>query len=246
MKSDNPAFKIDTFDTMAHSRGYSRTDSMTVSGTINKTSFLLLLAFATATYTWRQAMTGVMPGGLMTVGIVGGLICAIAIAFKKEWSPVLAPAYALLEGLALGGISGIMALQYSGIVYQAVGLTFGTLAVMLLAYKSGLIRATEGFKAAVISATGAICLFYLVTMVVGLFGVTIPYIHEGGVLGIGLSLLVTGVAAMNLILDFDFIESYEGKLPAYMEWYGAFGLMVTLVWLYIEFLKLLAKLNRRD
>ena len=180
-------------------------------------------------------------------GAIGGFILAMVTVFKKTWSPVTAPLYALVEGFFLGAISAVFELKYPGIVFQAVVLTFGTLGALLAAYRSGLIRATENFKLGVVAATGGIALVYLVSMGLRLFGKDIPLIHESGLVGIGFSLFVVEIAALNLVLDFDFIESgVEAGAPKYMEWYGAFGLMVTLVWLYIEFLRLLAKLQSRD
>lgn len=171
---------------------------------------------------------------------------ALVTVFKKTWSPVTAPVYALLEGLFIGGFSAMLELQFPGIAMQAAGLTFGTLFCLLLAYKFGMIRVSENFKLGVFAATGGIMLVYLVSMVLGFFGTTIPYIHGSGAIGIGFSLLVVGIAAMNLVLDFDFIETgVQRGAPKYMEWYGAFGLMVTLIWLYIEMLRLLAKLRSR-
>jgi uncharacterized YccA/Bax inhibitor family protein len=159
---------------------------------------------------------------------------------------VTAPIYAVLEGLFLGGISAIFEMSYPGIVIQAVALTFGTLFCLLAAYKSRLIKVTENFKLGIVAATGAICLIYLVSIIMGFFGASIPMIHSSGPLGIGFSLFVVTIAALNLVLDFDFIErGSEMGAPKYMEWYGAFGLVVTLVWLYIEILRLLSKLRRR-
>ncbi len=249
MRTANPTLNDSTFT------GFGRTaaagDSMTIRGTVNKTGFLLLLLLLAAAWTWRLYYTPEGQQALipwMLGGVIGGLIAAVILAFKKAWAPVLAPVYALLEGLALGGISSIFEGRYPGIVIQAVGLTFGTLFGLLMAYKSGLIRATENFKLGVVAATGGIAVFYLVTMVLGFFGIRIPYIHESGLLGIGFSLFVVVVAALNLVLDFDFIEQGAAQgAPRYMEWYGAFGLMVTLVWLYLEILRLLAKtMSRRD
>jgi uncharacterized YccA/Bax inhibitor family protein len=188
----------------------------------------------------------VAPGAMLYLigGAIGGFVLALVTAFKKEWSPVTAPLYALVEGFFLGSISAIYNAQFEGIVLQAVMLTFGTLFALLFAYRTGLIKATENFKLGVAAATGGIFLIYLATIVLGLFGIKIPYIHESGIIGIGFSLFVIVIAALNLVLDFDFIESgVEAGAPKYMEWYGAFGLMVTLVWLYIEFLRLLAKLR---
>ena len=178
--------------------------------------------------------------------LVGGLIAALVTVFKPTAAPITTPLYAAFEGLLLGGLSLVFEARYPGIVINAVGLTFGTLAVLLLAYSSGLIRPSENFKLGVVAATGAVALLYLVSMVLGFFGKTVPFIHDSGPIGIGFSLFVVGLAALNLVLDFDFIErGAAAGAPKYMEWFGAFGLLVTLVWLYIEILRLLAKLQDR-
>jgi uncharacterized YccA/Bax inhibitor family protein len=172
---------------------------------------------------------------------------ALVTIFKKTWSSITAPIYALLEGLALGGISAFFELRYPGIAFQAVGLTFGTLFVMLLAYKTGVIRATQGFKIGVIAATGGIAVFYLISMVLrAFFHFDVPVLYSSSPWGIAFSLFVVVIAALNLVLDFDMIETgVNGGAPKYMEWYGAFGLMVTLIWLYLEILRLLSKARRR-
>jgi uncharacterized YccA/Bax inhibitor family protein len=249
MRTANPALNDATFQGLPRAAAGR---SMTIQGTVNKSIFLLLLLLLSASWTWRQFYaSGGNPAAVgmwLMVGAVGGLIVALVTVFKKVWSPVTAPFYALLEGLVLGGVSSIFEAQYPGIVVQAVGLTFGTLFCLLLAYKSRLIRVTERFKLGVVAATGGIALFYFVTMILGFFGIHIPYIYQGGAIGIGFSVFVVVVAALNLVLDFDFIENGASQgAPAYMEWYGAFGLMVTLVWLYLEILRLLSKLrSRRD
>ena len=180
-------------------------------------------------------------------GGIGGLILALVTVFKREWSGFTAPAYAVCEGLVLGGISAIFELKFPGIVMQAVALTFGTLFCLLMAYKTGLIRVTEKFRLGVFVATAAIALVYLVSFVLGFFNLQVPFMVGSGLVSIGFSLFVVGIASLNLVLDFDFIEhGAEAGAPKYMEWYGAFGLMVTLVWLYIEILQLLAKLRGRD
>jgi uncharacterized YccA/Bax inhibitor family protein len=180
------------------------------------------------------------------VGLVGGFIVALVTIFKKNWAAFTAPLYALFEGLMLGALSATLEARYPGIAIQAVGLTFGTLLAMLIAYSSGLIKPTQKFKTGVIAATGGIALLYLATMGLGFFGVHIPYIYGNGLVGIGFSLFVVVIAALNLVLDFDLIQSgVASGAPKYMEWYCAFGLLVTLVWLYIEMLRLLSKLNRR-
>lgn len=246
MRTANPALNSKTF---GDAYGAARGDRMTIGGTVNKTGILLIVLLIPATWMWGQvygAWQSPAAGGLMILGLVGGLVFALATVFKKTWSPVTAPLYAACEGLVLGGISAQMENQFKGIVVQAVALTAGTLLCLLLAYRSGLIRATENFKLGVVAATGAVAMIYLATFVLGFFGVAVPYIHENGTIGILFSLVVVAIAALNLVLDFDFIEhGAAGGAPKYMEWYAAFGLMVTLVWLYLEILRLLAKLNSR-
>jgi uncharacterized YccA/Bax inhibitor family protein len=191
---------------------------------------------------YRRAVTA--EGAMTVMGTVHRT--AIVTVFKKEWAPITSPIYAVLEGFVLGGISSIFEASYPGIVIQAVGLTFGTLFALLIAYRSGLIKATENFKLGVVAATGGIFLVYMISFVLSFFGTTIPFIHESGTIGILFSLFVVVVAALNLVLDFDFIErGAESGAPKYMEWYAAFGLLVTLVWLYIEILRLLSKLRSR-
>ncbi|MEL1264966.1 Bax inhibitor-1/YccA family protein [Pseudoxanthomonas putridarboris] len=253
IRSGNPALKESTFLDLGSGTVVSRdADAMTLNGTVNKTGILLLLAVLTAAFAWSQTLTPtgeVAPGASLYLwgGLIGGFILAMITVFKKTWAPVTAPLYALVEGFFLGSISAIYSHLYQGIVMQAVMLTFGTLFALLLAYRSGLIKATENFKLGVVAATGGIALVYLATIVLGFFNINIPLIHESGLIGIGFSLFVIVIAALNLVLDFDFIETgVEQGAPKYMEWYGGFGLMVTLVWLYIEFLRLLAKLQSRD
>lgn len=253
MRSANPALKESTFLDLGSGTVVSRHgDTMTINGTVNKTGFLLLLTVLTAAFAWSQAVGAdgqPAPGfGIYAWGgAIGGFVIAMVTIFKKTWAPVTAPLYALVEGFFLGAISALFNAYYEGIVMQAVLLTFGTLFAMLFAYRSGLVRATENFKLGVVAATGGIALVYLATIVLGFFGIQIPMIHESGIVGIGFSLFVVVIAALNLVLDFDFIETgAEQGAPKYMEWYGAFGLMVTLVWLYVEFLRLLAKLQGRD
>ncbi len=222
-------------------------EAMTLQGTVNKTGFLLLCAVATAAWTWGMSHSDQPEAAMpwMYGGLFGGFIVALITTFKKTWSPITAPIYALLEGLALGGISAYFERRYPGIAVQAVGLTFGTLFVMLLAYKTGVIRATQGLKMGVIAATGGIAVLYLVEWVLGgFFHIQVPAINGGGIIGIGFSIFVVVIAALNLVLDFDMIESsVAAGAPKYMEWYGAFGMMVTLVWLYLEILRLLSKMR---
>lgn len=251
MRSGNPALNANTFLDASSGRVVGAGDSaMTINGTVNKTAFLLILVLVTAMYTWSlytgpESMPAIMP--LILVGAIGGFIVTLVTIFKKTWAPATAPIYALLEGLFVGGISVMFEAKFPGIVMQAVGLTFGTLAALLMAYRSGLIRATENFKLGVVAATGGIALLYLANIVMGFFGHSIGFIHDNGLLGIGFSAVVVVVAALNLVLDFDFIEAgAEAGAPKYMEWFGAFGLVVTLVWLYIEILRLLSKLQSRN
>lgn len=225
-------------------------ERMTLQGTVNKTGILLLCAMASAAWTWHLFMQSrsaadVMP--YLWIGIIGGFVCAMVTVFKKEWSPVTAPLYSLLEGLALGAISSVLEIRFPGIAIQSVSLTFGTLLVLLLAYRSGLIPVTQNFRLGIVAATGAIMLFYLLEFVLGFFGIHFSSINGSGPIGIGFSLIIVGIAALNLVLDFDFIENGARMgAPKYMEWYGAFGLMVTLVWLYLEILRLLTKIRGRD
>jgi uncharacterized YccA/Bax inhibitor family protein len=248
MRTANPALNGNTFGRPAYASAAS-SGRMTINGTVNKTGVLLVILLIPATWIWGQvygAWQSPAAGPLMMGGLIGGLVFALVTIFKKEWSPVTAPLYAACEGLVLGGISALMEMKFPGIVIQAVALTAGTLLCLLLAYRSGLIRATENFKLGIVAATGAIAMIYLTSFILGFFGVRIPFIHENGLIGIGFSLVVVVIAALNLVLDFDFIEQgAEHGAPKYMEWYAAFGLMVTLVWLYLEILRLLAKLNSR-
>jgi len=242
MRTSNPALNSNTFNT-----GHAFGEDMTLSGAVNKTGILLICVVATAAWSWSRfvsAPESVLP--LLAMGAIGGFVIALVTVFKKEWSPVTAPLYALLEGLALGSISALYEARFHGIVLQAVGLTFGTLFALLMAYRSGLIRATENFKLGVVAATGGIMLLYLVEFVLGFFGIHFAAINGSGAIGIGFSVLVVIIAALNLVLDFDFIENgVRAGAPKYMEWYAAFGLMVTLIWLYLEILRLLAKSRRR-
>ena len=248
MRSSNPALPDNTFSKLRYLS--DRSDAMTVQGTVIKTVLLLLVAMLSAGWTWMKFyQSGGNPASISTwiwVGVIGGLIMAMVTVFKKEWAAVTAPTYALLEGFFLGGISAALEASYPGIVIQAAGLTFGTLFAMLIAYQSGLIKATEKFKLGVVAATGGIALVYLATIVLNLFGVQTSFMYSSSWLSIGISLFVVVVAALNFIIDFDFIEQgARQNVPKYMEWYGAFALMVTLVWLYIEFLRLLSKLRER-
>jgi len=242
MRTANPALNENTFEGL-RVRGDA---AMTINGTVTKSAILLALLVGAAGYTWDLLKTGGNVGPWVLGGALGGFVVAMVTVFKKEWAPVTAPLYALLEGLFLGAVSAIFAARFEGIVFQAVTLTFGVFFSLLIAYQTRLIKATENFKLGVFAATGGIFLIYLVGLVMSFFGTRIPYIHESGWIGIGFSLFVVVIAALNLVLDFDFIEQgAERRAPKYMEWYAAFGLLVTLVWLYIEILRLLSKLRNR-
>lgn len=246
MRSSNPALNSKTFEGLTTARS---SETMTIDGTVNKTALLLLFVVAPAFYVWRIFFQSGNPAAVMPYvlgGAIGGLIVAIVTAFKKEWSPVTAPIYAVLEGLFLGGISATFEARWPGIVVQAVALTFGTLFCLLMAYKSRIIKVTENFRLGIFAATGAIAVFYLVTMVLSFFKIQVPFVFGSGPVGIIFSLVVVVIAALNLVLDFDFIEKgAEHGAPKYMEWYGAFALMVTLIWLYLEILRLLSKVRDR-
>ena len=245
MRSANPALKESVFKGLDSLAGDPKV--MTLQGAVNKTGFLLLVLIATATFTWQFVMAGGAYQPFLVVGVIGGLIFALVTIFKKTWAPVTSVIYAAFEGLVLGGISALAESMYPGIAFQAVALTFGTLGCLLAAYTTRLIKPTENFKLGIVAATGGIAMLYLASFALRLFGIHFPYIHESGLIGIGFSMFVVVIAALNLVLDFDFIETGAAeKAPKYMEWYAAFGLMMTLIWLYIEILHLLMKLQRRD
>ena len=243
MRSGNPALNQKTFEGLVN----HSSEVMTINGTVNKTAMMLAIVVITALYTWSQAQSldGMASALPLTIGGgIGGFIVALITIFKKTWAPVTAPLYAGLEGLFLGGISAFYEAKYPGIVLQAVTLTFGTLGALLMAYRSGLIKVTENFRLGVVAATGGIAILYIINIVMGFFGHSIGFIHNSGWLGIGFSVVVVVVASLNLVLDFDFIEEGAKQgAPKYMEWYGSFGLIVTLVWLYLEMLRLLSKLR---
>jgi len=244
LRSNNPVLKERAF-TGAIPTG----ETMTIQGTVNKTGLLLLFVVVAAAWTWGMAHSETPEAANPWIlgGALGGFVVALVTIFKKEWSPISAPVYALLEGLVLGGISAFFEKMYPGIAVQAVSLTFGVLFVLLLAYKFRIVQATRGFKLGVIAATGGIAIVYLINMVMSLFFHTsIPFLYSSGPWGIGISLFVVIIASLNLIIDFDMIETGARMgAPKYMEWYGAFGLMVTLIWLYMEILRLLSKVRRR-
>jgi len=252
-ESGNPTLSEKIF---SKSLGQVSSGQMTVRGSIQKFGFLLLMVIAGAAYTWKLYFEGAFPT-MMTffwVGLIGGFISVIAISFKPDWARYLAPAYGILEGFVLGGISAIvnnmMKEKYPNIVMTAVLLTFGVALAVFLLYNFRIIRATEKFKAIIFSSIVGIGVFYLIYMVLGLFGINIPFMNWGNssLLGIGINLFIVVIAALSLVLDFDQIEVGEKMgAPKYMEWYGAFGLLVTMVWLYLEILKLLSRFaNNRN
>ena len=241
-RSGNPALTKNTFKTS----NVNHTDNvMTLDGTVNKTALSLLILMGSAFYTFTNNNTS-----FIWMGIIAGTILALATIFKKNWAPYTVPFYAAFEGLALGGISTIYAHMYTGIVQQAIFLTFGIFLALLFAYKTQIIKATENFKLGVFAATGGIFFFYLISLILSFFGSEVSILNpaNGGMMSIGFSIFVVIIASLNLVLDFDFIEhGAEFGAPKFMEWYGAFGLLVTLIWLYLEILKLLAKLySNRD
>jgi uncharacterized YccA/Bax inhibitor family protein len=243
-KTSNPALNENTFDGRVAVAG----EAMTLQGTVNKTGVLLLCVVITAAWTWGIAHSQTPEAALpwMMGGLVGGLVFALVTIFKKEWSPITSPIYALCEGLVLGGISALLERTYPGIAIQAMGLTFGVTAVMLMLYRTGILRATPKFTVGVVAATGGIFVVYMVDLVLGMFGRHVPLLNSSGPLGIGVSAVIVIIAALNLILDFDFVETgVHARAPKYMEWYGAFGIMVTLVWMYMEILRLLSKMRQR-
>jgi len=239
LRSGNPALRTSTFDKHFSS---SSQGTMTLNGTVNKTGISLFLVLLSAAYSW---VTPAMHPLALPAAIFGFILALINV-FKPQHGHIFVPAYAVVQGVFLGTISMVFNAMYPGIVVQAVFLTFGTLGALLLAYKSGLIRATENFKLGIFAATGGIAFLYLINFVMGIFGSGIGIISSNNTMGILFSAFVVVIAALNLVLDFDFIEEGAEKgAPKYMEWYGAFGLLVTLIWLYLEILRLLAKLNSR-
>ena len=252
--SSNPVLKDKTFD---KERALNSDNVMTINGTIHKTAILLGIVIIAATYTWRlffespinsdgtKNIAAIYPW--MIGGALGGFAIAIAMMFMKQYAGFLAPVYAVLEGLFLGAISAVFENMYPGIVMNAVLATFTTFLIMLFTYRSGLIKVTEKFRSIIIVATGSIALMYFFSFILRFFGIEMGFMYGSGLMSIGISLVVIVVAALNLLLDFDFIEKGAAHGTAkYMEWFGAFGILVTLVWLYVEFLRLLAKLQGRD
>ena len=259
MTSSNPAFSQDMFAGYEQVYGAPRSMTTTVQGTMAKTFLLLAILSATGLWAWNAVGSGQMSGGVMIGAAIAGFVVSLVTIFKPTLAPWTAPLYAAMQGVFLGGLSQVIDTQvrmraealngqFQGVAIQAVSLTIGVALVMLFLYASGTIRVTDKLRSGIMMATGAVCAFYLISMLLRMFGVTPPLIWSTTPMGIGFSLLVVGLAAFNLLLDFDFIEqAARSEAPKYMEWYGAFGLMVTLVWLYLEILRLLAKLaNSRD
>lgn len=258
-KTGNPALKEGVFDKYKEQAGVAATpdgrvlsagDSMTLQGTVNKSFLLLFITMLTGAITWHYVFQPTGAVAVMPVAIGGvlvALVVGLVIIFNNHLAPALSPFYAAFEGLALGCISAYYEAKYPGLVVQSVGLTTCVFLALLFAYTSRLIKATENFKLGVVAATGGICILYLINLVCILaFHMPIKPIYDAGPVGICLSLFVVTIAALNLVLDFDFIESgVEARAPKFMEWYGAFGLLVTLIWLYLEVLRLLAKLRNR-
>ena len=246
-KSGNPTLSEKAFRNNTY---VDYNNSMTVRGTLNKFGFMFIMLMGTAFYSWKEYALGGNVQPLIITGAIGGFVVALIIMFKKEWAPYLAPLYALLQGLFIGAISAYyneaFATKMPNIIMNAVGLTFGTAIAMYFLYSFKIIQATQKFKAIIFTATAGIAIFYLIAMVLRMFNVQMAFLHEGSLMGIGFSLFVVAIAALNLILDFDMMEQGAAAgAPKYMEWYGAFGLMVTIVWLYLEILRLLSKLSSR-
>lgn len=248
LHSGNPAFTREAFAGYDQVYGTTRSTAMTVQGTVGKTFALLGILSATAIWAWDSAVQHQLQPVVFPAALIGGLILSLVTIFKPSFAPWTAPVYAAFEGVALGIVSYIIEtrLRTPGIALQAVSMTCGTLFCMLFAYLSGLIRVTAKLRAGIIAATGALCLVYGISFLLSLFGVAVPFIRSASPIGIGFSVFVVGLAAFNLLLDFDFIEyGVRAESPKYMEWYSAFGLILTLVWLYLEILRLLAKLQDR-
>ncbi|MGH9120297.1 MAG: Bax inhibitor-1/YccA family protein [Acidimicrobiales bacterium] len=224
--------------------------AMTTGGVATATGVLLSLVVAAGVFGWMQVEPLPETGGIDFPGwiflpLIAAFGVAIVTVFKPAWARVTGPIYAILEGIVLGAISHLYELRWDGIVLQAVGLTIGVFAVMLFIFSTRIIRVTNRLRVGIIAATGAVMLVYLVNIVLNLFGADLPFIHDGGAFSILFSLVVVGIAAFNLLLDFDFVErGVAAQAPKHMEWYGAFGLLITLVWLYLEILRLLGNLRR--
>ncbi|MRN54037.1 Bax inhibitor-1/YccA family membrane protein [Paenibacillus monticola] len=243
-RSGNPALNDKTFD---RTDRYSGQERMTINGTVNRAFITLIMLLGGAFSIWMLYFEGQNVFPYVIGGAILGFILALIVSFKPTAAPYLVPIYAIAEGVFLGGLSASYESLYNGITLQAALLTICVFFALLLAYKTRVIKATEKFKLGVLAATGGIALVYLLSFVLGMFGVTVPYLHDNSLIGIGISVVIVIVAALNLVLDFNFIETgAEQGAPKYMEWYGAFGLTVTLVWLYVEILRLLSKLRSRN
>lgn len=247
METSNPVLQTDTFRRAP--QALQTQGMMTVQGTVIKSALLLFLVVLGSAWTWSMFLKSGNPAVLspwILGGALGGLALALATTFKPIWAPVTAPLYAAVEGLFVGGISALLEQTFPGIVIQAATLTFGTLAAMLLLYQARIIQVTDTFRMVVATATGGIFVAYLITWGLSFFNIQVPFIFGNGIGGIVFSLFVIGIAALNFVLDFDLIQKGARQgAPKYMEWYGAFALMVTMIWLYIEFLRLLSKLRER-
>lgn len=245
MRTKNPALGSRTFTEFTDLGDTTRT--MSIQGTVNKTVLMLLLIMISTSWTWNKVIGSASSGDIrywMWSGILGSVAVALATIFNKRLAPVTAPIYSLVQGLFLGAVSAKFETMHQGIVVQAVFLTFSTLFILLAVYKARVIKVTQKFKLGVVVATGGIVLFYSFALILGFFGMNWPFFYQGGLLSIAFSLFVVALASFNLVLDFDFIENgVSNGAPKYMEWYSAFALMVTLVWLYVEFLRLLGKLR---
>ena len=245
-KSSNPALQEKSFEGTIF-EGVSTGQEMTVAGTLNKFGFLLLMMIGATIFSWGQYDKGSNPMPLMMIGVFGGLLLAIVMMFKKQWAPFLAPAYAILEGLFVGSISAMYNHAYPGLPTQAVALTLLVTLIMFMLYRYRIIRVTKRLRTVVVAATAAIAIFYMIQWISYLItGTPIgSFTNAATPLGIGFSILVVGLAAFNLLLNFDTIEKgVELRAAKFMEWYCAFGLLVTIVWLYLELLRLLSKLQR--
>lgn len=240
-RSGNPTLKDSTFE---RAGTFSGMNAMTIEGTVNKAFITLIILLGSAFSTWMLYFDGYNVVPMAIGGALVGLILALIVSFAPKAAPFLVPVYAVAEGMFLGAISAKFEERVgSGITLNAILLTMGVFFALLIAYKTRLIKATENFKLGVVAATGGIALVYLINFILGFFGMQVPFLHESSWIGIGISVVIVIIAALNLVLDFDFIENGAAQgAPKYMEWYGAFGLMVTLVWLYLEILRLLAKL----
>jgi uncharacterized YccA/Bax inhibitor family protein len=245
MTTGNPVLRDDAFSVVWPQASASQ--AMTINGTIHRACFLLLCVLATAVWAWDRLLAPQNRRALLIwllAALLSGFAVALITVFKKQWSAVTAPIYALLQGLVLGAISSLMEARFPGIAIQAVALTFATCFGLLLAYRSGLVRATNKFRFWITAATGGLAGVYMLALILSLLGMRVPFDFRSGPLGIIVSLIVVALAALNLILDFDLIErGARSRAPKYMEWFAAFGLMVTLIWLYLEVLRLLAKVR---